>query len=92
HINEKIYETGRKASEKFMQKMPVIFDDFLPKWNYKFDCNQPNYYKLFILYSLGLSFLFFEREGYSRLIWIRQGGPLPGAKHFRQAFACRRKK
>jgi hypothetical protein len=39
HINEKIYETGRKASEKFMQKMPVIFDDFLPKWNYKFDYN-----------------------------------------------------
>jgi len=37
HINTKIYETGRKASEEFMQTMPVIFDSFLPKWNYKFD-------------------------------------------------------
>jgi hypothetical protein len=36
HINTKQYETGRKASEKFMKIMPVIFDDFLPKWNYKF--------------------------------------------------------
>jgi hypothetical protein len=38
-INEKPYETGKKASEDFMKTMPVIFDDFLPKWNYKFSCN-----------------------------------------------------
>jgi hypothetical protein len=39
HINAKQYETGRKASEKFMKTMPVTFDDFLPKWNCKFKCN-----------------------------------------------------
>jgi len=37
HIDTKNYETGRKASEGFMRKMPVIFDGLLPKWNYKFD-------------------------------------------------------
>ena len=37
HIDTKIYEIGQKASEEFIQTMPVIFDSFLPKWNYKFD-------------------------------------------------------
>lgn len=36
YINTKQYEIGRKASEEFMQTMPVDFNDFLPKWNYKF--------------------------------------------------------
>ena len=35
NIVDKIYETGRKASELFMQNMPIVFDQFLPKWNYK---------------------------------------------------------
>ena len=38
YINTKLYQTGKKVSEEFMKKMPVIFDDVLPKWNYKFDC------------------------------------------------------
>jgi len=38
NINDKQYSIGRKASEHFMETMPVIFDDFLPKWNYKFSC------------------------------------------------------
>jgi hypothetical protein len=38
YINAKLYETGKKASEEFMNTMPVIFNDFLPKWNYKFSC------------------------------------------------------
>jgi len=40
YINTKIYQTGKKASEEFMKTMlvNVIFNDFLPKWNYKFDC------------------------------------------------------
>jgi hypothetical protein len=38
YMNEKLYQTGKKASEEFMKTMPVIFNDFLPKWNYKFDC------------------------------------------------------
>jgi hypothetical protein len=36
YINENVYETGKKASEEFMKKMPVFFYKFLPKWNYKF--------------------------------------------------------
>lgn len=37
HVNivDKIYETGKKASELFMENMPIVFDQFLPKWNYK---------------------------------------------------------
>lgn len=34
-VIEKIYETGRKASEAFKAKMPIKFDDILPKWNYQ---------------------------------------------------------
>jgi hypothetical protein len=32
---DKIYQTGKKASDFFMEKMPIVFDKFLPKWNYK---------------------------------------------------------
>lgn len=35
NIVDKIYETGKKASELFMENMPIIFDQFLPIWNYK---------------------------------------------------------
>jgi hypothetical protein len=38
-LNTKQYEIGRKASEGFMKNMPVIFDEFLPKWSYKFFSN-----------------------------------------------------
>jgi len=38
YINEKVYQTGKKASDEFMKKMPVIFSKILPKWNYKFVC------------------------------------------------------
>jgi len=38
YINTKLYETGKKASAEFLKTMPVIFNEFLPKWNYKFDC------------------------------------------------------
>ena len=38
YINEKVYQIGKKASDEFMEKMPVIFSKILPKWNYKFVC------------------------------------------------------
>ena len=38
NINRKVYQTGRKASEEFMEKMPVIFSKILPKWNYRLKC------------------------------------------------------
>jgi hypothetical protein len=34
-ILDKIYETGRKVSEAFKKQMRVIFDEVLPRWNYR---------------------------------------------------------
>jgi Rhodopirellula transposase DDE domain len=34
-ILDKVYQTGRKCLESFKQKMPIIFDAVLPKWNYR---------------------------------------------------------
>jgi hypothetical protein len=33
-ILDKIYETGRKASKEFRDNYPIIFDQYLGKWNY----------------------------------------------------------
>lgn len=33
-VLEKLYETGRKVSNAFKQNMPIVFEPFLPKWNY----------------------------------------------------------
>ena len=33
-VMEKLYETGRKVSEAFKKKMPIVFEPILPKWNY----------------------------------------------------------
>lgn len=32
---KKIYNTGKKVSENFKKNMNIIFEDALPKWNYK---------------------------------------------------------
>lgn len=34
-IINKHYEKGKKAAKSFLENLPVIFDDFLPLWNYK---------------------------------------------------------
>jgi Rhodopirellula transposase DDE domain len=34
-VLEKIYETGRKCAEGFKETMKIVFDEFLPKWNYR---------------------------------------------------------
>jgi len=34
-VLEKIYATGRKCAEGFKEAMKIVFDDFLPKWNYR---------------------------------------------------------
>ena len=34
-ILEKVYETGRKCSEGFRETMRIVFDDLLPKWDYR---------------------------------------------------------
>ncbi|MCP4154599.1 MAG: ISAzo13 family transposase [bacterium] len=34
HILDKVYETGRKVADGFKQNMDILFDAYLPKWNY----------------------------------------------------------
>lgn len=34
-VIDKFYELGRKASENFKKHMPIVFDEVLPKWNYR---------------------------------------------------------
>jgi len=34
-VLEKVYETGRKCAAGFKENMRIVFDDFLPKWNYR---------------------------------------------------------
>lgn len=35
HVLDKVYHTGRKATEAFKQNMPIIPDAFLAQWNYR---------------------------------------------------------
>ena len=35
HIIDKIYETGRKVAADFKNNMRIVFDNFLPTWNYR---------------------------------------------------------
>ena len=34
-IIDKEYQTGRKVEQYFNKNMSIIFDDYLPKWNYR---------------------------------------------------------
>lgn len=33
-ILDRVYETGRKVTQEFKQTMEIVFDDYLPQWNY----------------------------------------------------------
>ncbi len=33
-IIDKTYQTGKKVAEGFKETMKILFDDFLPQWNY----------------------------------------------------------
>ena len=35
NILNKVYATGRKVAEGFKETMRIVFDDVLPKWNYR---------------------------------------------------------
>ena len=35
NVLDKIYKTGRKVAEGFKETMKIIFDEYLPKWNYR---------------------------------------------------------
>lgn len=34
-ILDKIYQTGRKVTKDFKKNMRILFDDYLPQWNYR---------------------------------------------------------
>jgi hypothetical protein len=34
-IIDKVYQTGRKYVEGFKENMKIVFDEILPKWNYR---------------------------------------------------------
>jgi hypothetical protein len=34
-ILDKVYQTGRKYAEGFKKDMKIIFDEILPRWNYR---------------------------------------------------------
>ena len=34
-VKDKVYKTARKASDDFKKNMPIIFDEYLGKWNYR---------------------------------------------------------
>ena len=34
-VIDKVYEAGRKVADTFKKNMPIVFDTFLPKWNYR---------------------------------------------------------
>jgi hypothetical protein len=34
-VIDKVYETGRKCAKNFKKNMKIVFDDLLPKWNYR---------------------------------------------------------
>jgi hypothetical protein len=34
-VLEKVYQTGRKYAEGFKKDMKIVFDEYLPKWNYR---------------------------------------------------------
>ncbi|PZD75534.1 hypothetical protein C1752_00571 [Acaryochloris thomasi RCC1774] len=33
-VLDKVYQTGRKVTEEFKESMEIVFDAYLPKWNY----------------------------------------------------------
>jgi len=34
-VLDRLYETGKKVTDGFKENMKIVFDDFLPKWNYR---------------------------------------------------------
>ena len=33
-VLDKAYQTGRQVTKEFKQTMDIVFDDYLPQWNY----------------------------------------------------------
>ena len=50
-ILDKVYQTGRKCAEGFKETMKIVFDEVLPKWNYRAVPSRHEIGKLFPAYS-----------------------------------------
>jgi hypothetical protein len=35
NLMDKVYAEGRQVADGFKENLPIIFDEFLPKWNYR---------------------------------------------------------
>ena len=35
NVIRRLYETGRNATEEMKGNLKIVFDDLLPKWNYR---------------------------------------------------------
>ncbi|MEG4422379.1 hypothetical protein QUA70_28010 [Microcoleus sp. LAD1_D5] len=35
NILKRVYKTGRKVADNFKNTMQIVFDEYLPKWNYR---------------------------------------------------------
>ena len=35
NVLNKVYKTGRKVADNFKNTMKIVFDEYLPKWNYR---------------------------------------------------------
>ncbi len=35
NVIRRLYETGRNATEEIKNNLKIVFDDLLPKWNYR---------------------------------------------------------
>jgi hypothetical protein len=35
NLMDKVYAKGREVADGFKENLPIIFDEYLPKWNYR---------------------------------------------------------
>lgn len=35
NLTDKVYAKGRQVADGFKETLPIIFDEYLPKWNYR---------------------------------------------------------
>jgi hypothetical protein len=35
NVVDKIYKIGRKVTDDFKKNLKIVFDEYLPKWNYR---------------------------------------------------------
>ncbi len=51
-VNHTIYQTQQKASDAFRKEMPIVFDEYLPEWNYTATPNNKDISPLYALVAI----------------------------------------